>query len=533
MIGVIRKLSIYLVIMCLCCNNVGATNKQYCQNVLDWIYRDMAMENMKLSYERALYKMLLGMQVASKNLNKANHNPTLFTRITNLLRGINHKYESEIKPQQRSLIESWSDVSRGSEHGDQSIKDLMLQWRKLQKDSPKLFKGLDREFYLDEWDEFSAEILDNLKNIPVKDQKLQNKLKYLQEQAAQSTRGILAPPNHYEPEQLENEIDSTQRKLMETLKENVLGNLDEYQDYCSEDELALLLKENNYVCPFVDNASGPLDLSEKLANIKAVLAKGDLLKKERPEELIPVEEFKYKTSSEPNSTFCYRDMELVKYIVIHHTATSSKMSPEQLNGMHLNNTSHGEPWYMIGYNYLVSSSYDGASAKAPKIIRGRAENVQGAHAGGWYKDLNTVYDWRFYQKRNVRCGNPQVGFKTKHALSQTNENFEVNANLISMGIAVVGNYSESYQEEVDGIQIPKNIMPDKKDVLTPGKVDAIARLACDIQSRQPKIRTIVPHSFFVRTECPAEIKNFLGQIAQKAQDYGCNFEVKYEQKEKK
>ncbi len=76
-----------------------------------------------------------------------------------------------------------------------------------------------------------------------------------------------------------------------------------------------------------------------------------------------------------------------KYIVIHHTATSSG-SVESINASHLKNKDKsGNPWLGIGYHFVIGNGDGMSDGAIEPTFRWRTQ-IQGAHAGSTNKDYN-------------------------------------------------------------------------------------------------------------------------------------------------
>jgi hypothetical protein len=76
-----------------------------------------------------------------------------------------------------------------------------------------------------------------------------------------------------------------------------------------------------------------------------------------------------------------------KYVVIHHTATSSG-DVDSINLSHLKNKDkNGNPWLGIGYHFVIGNGNGMTDGAIEPTFRWRTQ-IQGAHAGSANKDYN-------------------------------------------------------------------------------------------------------------------------------------------------
>ncbi|MGE5194258.1 MAG: peptidoglycan recognition family protein [Deltaproteobacteria bacterium] len=76
-----------------------------------------------------------------------------------------------------------------------------------------------------------------------------------------------------------------------------------------------------------------------------------------------------------------------KYVVIHHTATTSG-SVESIHAAHLKNKDkNGNPWLGIGYHFVIGNGDGMPDGAIEPTFRWRTQ-IQGAHAGSSNKDYN-------------------------------------------------------------------------------------------------------------------------------------------------
>lgn len=224
------------------------------------------------------------------------------------------------------------------------------------------------------------------------------------------------------------------------------------------------------------------------------------------------------------ATFCKRDPEVVDTIVVHHTATSERTTPEEINEMHLNRNTGGEPWYMIGYNFLVSQ--DSYTSSNISYTQGRPVEAAGAHAGGSIVPSKETKD--LIDKTEISCGSYTNGFETL-PMNTKIINGKINANQTTFGVAVIGNYAPKKYVKKGGVILienetgynPKGKIRYPSDAVLRG----VAKLSCEIQKKYPRVKKFKPHQFYKQTECPGSVKQRLSKLVQFAKEFSCDFSL--------
>ncbi len=214
------------------------------------------------------------------------------------------------------------------------------------------------------------------------------------------------------------------------------------------------------------------------------------------------------------ATFCKRPPEMVDTIVLHHTATSSGASPQDINRMHLNEGTPGDPWYMVAYSYLINGAYPGANSPDNAVYEGRPLDIVGAHAGSNIFVPMDNNQRRLWAEGKITCGGENLPFSVNPSLVNGNT---IKANVTTIGISVIGNYAPR--------SISNPLGYGRNSVRNPSSatLDNIARLSCQLQKKYPNMKTIKWHGQYHSTECPGTIKNFIGQIKARARGIGCEF----------
>lgn len=231
-----------------------------------------------------------------------------------------------------------------------------------------------------------------------------------------------------------------------------------------------------------------------------------------PLELIPIQHPDYPRNS--RASFCRRPVDMVDTIVLHHTATSSVASAQDINRLHLNEGTAADPWYMVAYSYLVGAAYTGDSRPINSVFEGRPLDIVGAHAGSNVFLPMTETQRQIWDSGQVVCGREGGEFSINNSLVQQGR---IKANVTTIGVSVIGNYSPRTAANPLGYNRSRPRLP------SVGTIDMIARLSCQLQKKYPNMKSIKWHSQYHSTECPGTIRNVVGQIKSKAKGYGCDF----------
>ena len=525
----IRTFSLILVL-----GLVSPTKADYeqCKAVLDWIYRELTLNNLEKSYERAMDKMLLGLYTVNKNTESKNKYKPQMAQIFNSLKSIDPKLETFIS-KNKSINRNFLWWRLPENHLKiETLQSVFKEWHTLQTKEPVLFKGLSDKYLIDNWDLFTIDILSNLSKYNFTNKNLKKNLEQLGEELKSSSSDILKGKD-FKLKSLLDSINSTQFELVRALNDDYSDILYDYRNVCSKEEMNIVLSQENTVCPLPSSNQAIQDLGLKLNELQKTIAKTDLLNNneitinltENP--LVPIHILDYKVSSHPKVTFCKREPELMNMIVIHHTQTKSKATPHDINRMHLNKSTDNDPWYMVGYNYLISESFQGASPSTPKVFQGRPPEYQGAHAGGKKFKLNKD-EKEFFKGKTITCGG-----KTEFILDKARQESGLKGNFRSYGVAIIGNYTPVSFEEIAGVATPTNLLAGKQQIPSQATIDAIAKLSCDIQNKNKRVKTIVPHSYFKSTDCPGNLLDILVQVKEKANELGCTFTIETKRRDGK
>lgn len=498
--------------------SIGSTEN--CRNILNWIYRDLTLNNLDKSYDRLMNKFLIGLlHVQNISKNQYDYNAEM-TRVFNTLKSIDKDFETTLEANGTSWITNI--FLQSPKLTPSTLNSVFDAWRDFQRTSPDMFAGLDQKYLLDDWDKLTVDTLSVVSQYNFKNSNYKKRLEILAKNLSIEQTNVLNG-ERINLDALESQIELTEKELFSALGEGYQQAMNEYGEVCTTEDLSLLVNKHQYSCPLRVPAQN--DLSLEIAKLGSLIDESELMMMKKPTLKIgdstEVELTEYEKNDDPKTSFCLRSPELVSMIVIHHTETSNTSTPQILNQFHLDR--FGDPWYMLGYNYLVSETYKPGEIS---VIQGRPPNMKGSHAGGFTAKLSEK-QFNMYRGKTVLCGNRKSGFKETPVLSQTNAEGGISGNLISYGIAVVGNYAPLKWETIDGLETPENIYAlSTEEIEVPDNiVKKVATLACDLQKENKNIKTIVPHQYFKATKCPGSIIKRLNQIKELANSQGCQFEV--------
>ncbi len=229
------------------------------------------------------------------------------------------------------------------------------------------------------------------------------------------------------------------------------------------------------------------------------------------QDLIQVERVEYKRN---DTSFCTRPVEMVDTIVLHHSETPSTSTPEFINQLHLVRGTPADPWYMIGYSYVLNAPYPGETGPRARMTEGRPLEIVGAHAGSSAFVPMDEVQLRLWDEGKIVCGKEGGLFKVDPAQLRDGK---IKANVTSIGLVVVGNYAPFSREN------PNGYSPSNPRYPTANTIDMLARMSCQLQRKYPRMRYIKWHSYYHATTCPGNIKDFIGKIRAKSKEYGCEF----------
>lgn len=518
---------------------VAPSSDENCKNLLQWIYRDFTLNNVDLSYQRLMQKLLISIHHANE-YNK-NSNKRSLNRALDEMKNIDKNFESILRtPTRYKYPPFWRAI-----FGDNSIQELpptsisqaFQTWKALQATNPEYFANMDPKYKLDEWDNQTIEILGQLSNYDFDDHNFRDELEEISKNMNQAKSEILNG-QEFSVEALETSIQQTNEEVIAALIESYEDNTNEFATICSRTELDIFIANNNLVCPVPKKDFGVTEIQSQLNNLRLIINNTGLLNNERPivstdvppppadtlDEL--VQPLTYRTSPDRRATYCKRPPEMATMLVLHHTGVSKYINPYEINEAHINDPTHSEPWHMIGYNYVISDNFLNGTPELPQVFQGRPIDRKGAHAGGYTNRLKSS-ERQFYRQFPILCGNEQIGFTPSTIREQMDSSGGISGNLASIGIAVSGSFTPVRIRNIAGVAVADNINRDRASLPTQAQVERVATLACSIQKKYPNVKKIVPHNYFKSTDCPAALILYFNQIKRLAAQKGCDFKVAF------
>lgn len=499
-------------------------NYDSCKGLFDYLYKELTINTLDLSLDRSYKKLLLGLyHVHDKTNNKYSIKPKM-TKLFNKISKIDAELAKKIKNNDTTFITNL--LTMDSTDDNSQLSKVFQEWYQFQFSSPELFEDLPEKYQIDSWDLKTIELVNKASSFQFSHKEYGKHIKKLAN-AIKSQKESILKKNKFDSNFLKQSLDKSHKNIVKRLKENMQETFKDYGHLCNEKSYEILKQLGEISCPINEDFNSPNLISKELLSLankvsEPVLRSGYPLLDEKNNP-IDSKNLIYQVSPSANATFCMRPPEMVSTIVLHHSATNKDITPYEINSMHLNNGSPDDPWFMFGYNFMVSSHFEGSSKKMPKVFNGRPDYMKGAHAGGYTKKL-TDEEKAFYDTQIIRCGNTDIGFTEMKATEQINAEGGISGNLVSFGVLVPGNFAKPKVRMIDGIPIVESSY--KQDQINHAELLKVAKLSCEIQKKYPRVKKIVPHSYFKpSTECPGDIIDELENIAKMAKNFGCHFEV--------
>lgn len=227
------------------------------------------------------------------------------------------------------------------------------------------------------------------------------------------------------------------------------------------------------------------------------------------------------------ATFCTRPVDMVDTIVVHHSETRNTDTPQKINEYHLVRGTASDPWYMVAYSFLIMAPYENETTPPAKAYVGRPIEIVGAHAGTNVFVPMSEHQKSLWAKKQIKCGT-----KTRQVYDPSLvKNGKIKANVTTIGMVVIGNYSPWSPSNPNGQFVMRNgkAVPEAREP-TAELIDTYARLSCQLQKQYPKITKLSYHNNYHPTSCPGtlQFKRGMEAIQLKAREYGCEFETVWE-----
>ena len=502
---------------------------QNCRQLLNYIYRDVTLKNMRLSLERLNKKMTLAFVAALRSSHSEGKSlrsdPDLLSLFESMKK-IDPDFERHLQnnaPYRSYNFWSFLPFARAP------IKIIAYQegvsaWKDLQKKRPELFSGLEDRHLLDEWDLKTAHLLQSHASLKVDDGELAAQVEALGKQYQNNLQNISAGVSTDYQEALSDtkqKVDELHQAFNGSAKDLFWQSLNDFQHVCSKDGMARLLKRDSLACPYVEPESSAEKLSGQLREISQIVG-ADLVNNARAPEAAPespiVDIVPYRFANiNYEGSFCKRPPELADTVVIHHSASSDTDSPQTLHDLQIMMRENSpSPWYMIGYNYLVSSP----PGQETTVFEGRGAEMKGAHAGG-FVNLDQVDPpvRELLKNSEIKCGWNTDGDSAhtidvldKDSMRQNEKYLRqgfVSGNVTSVGILVIGNYAP----DLLGTSINPGGYPSNGPIRYPSDnvLRTTAKSVCRLKSEShPNLRKLTDHNYMKIKKALADGNSAIG-----------------------
>jgi hypothetical protein len=565
-----RKIFLFILSYSLMFNSYGAVNNQDCQDVLNWIYKELTLNNLDKSVERLNKKLQASFLYALKNSENSNlklkDNPELVSLFESLQK-IDPDFESYLEDHNPyRKYKSWSWWWWNSvDTEDYSYKEITQKWIDFQKKNSQLFYDMPNDLKLDEWDITTSDILDKVQATNIVNPEQKEKFQALASQYNKNLQELIKPKGQNIFGQIletKKDVDDIHKVMGELIKEIYNNNIDEFESLCAESDLLNLLSKDSLVCNINDVPGSDLSntLSLKLKDLSDVVNSDFINTIQKPtlpiitvpEELEPeIKPHDYDNVNYAGS-FCLREENIVDTAVIHHTATSNDFSPQDINDTQVvahendvNSNGDPDPWYMIAYNYAITSDYNSNNAT---VHQGRPDKMKGAHAGGYVnvdqldpvvqnlvKDYNFICGYNRDQDSEHIIDERDKATEKKYK-KELKEGF-ISANMTSVGVAVIGNYMPDLIRTHNGYSPNPSGYPSNGPVRYPtdDALKKVGQLICKLKKEKyPNLRKITDHNFIKikkaladgtatnGTCCPGSVYYRMQKIKELAME-ACNF----------
>lgn len=509
---------------------IFAQSDTECENLFNWIYKDITLNNMSESVDVIKAKTMLAVITSLDNSQKIrlSKNQELLKHYKSLANNSELFLQMTANYRPLNRYKFWRPFSY-KKVKTLNFEQALHSWSKLQKENPKLFKGLDKKYLINDWDLIAVQKLNKLDAFSEVESELAKELNLVLSKIKKETEYDITINNIHS---LRSRVNQMQKNIYNNIKDSYDKYISEFSSLC--DDSQEVYKKHMNKCNLINTSS--LTVNEKLNKFSDLFNSIAVMKSQKPQNREPsvvtppkvdpladliINKVNYKTSKNKNATYCIRDKKALSGITIHHTATPPSWSPQDINKFHLNRSTAGDPWYMIGYHYLVNS-------KSTTVSEARPLDYSGAHAGGYDAPLDSV-EYDRIKDLKVTCAHTKKQHKKQrpHPLSDDfNSNGQAKGNVTTVGVALIGNFETKYKSTVSGVTLIKNPSKIIKRA-SPEAIIKVAKLACKLQKENPTIKVIRPHSYYHSTNCPGSVIADLNKVSSLASEYGCSFDVEY------
>lgn len=553
--------------------NTPSEQDKNCQEFLDWVVKEFTVQNLEKSYERVTNKLLLAFFTLYKETNRSTFRQMSkkkeFTKLASELKKLDPDFEKYLRSHKPYKFYS---RFMNLPNFQKNLLSVVKTWKDLQSSHPLYFDQLDKKYHLDDYDLATSKLLDQVDQIDHSGLLDHARLKALKDNFLTPDEIIKTPSIdivNYQ-EQLKKLIEQGQIDILKSGNKILSNELEEYQDLCNLNQVNDFLSRNNISCPILNETNDFLLIQENLNQLSEAIDVNSLSLISKPSvpdvsdsnsSPVPIltedDIINENLRSNSGAIRCKRSPEIVDTVILHHTATPNYQSrvvgpesnprlepildpngnkilytPKVINKKHLDNVSnHTDRWMMLGYHYLINGEYDPNSSAPPKIYSGRPNDIQGAHAGGFTGEESSQTKLSAETKKRIIDLGVECGPEGNLSPMDEREIFpnrtprgrrtsgQVNANLTSVGVAIIGTYAPkfTYSSDLDRY-VPTNSFgynPGNKRYPTPQTIESVAKLICHLKTTDfPNLKYIRPHKMYKAggTACPGTVSEKINDI---------------------
>lgn len=505
-----------------------------CRELLSYIYKDVTLKNMANSLERLNQKMLVAFLSAIKNGKSAQLSPSEKAKLKSLLKSL-----EKVDPDLKHFLQEESANATASLALDSNAKKklyprMIKEWMALQKAKPELFKDLNKQHKIDEWDIRTSELLQGYSDYKISDPLLSSHIAELANQYSENLQNLYDIPSSgalgatplpsygvsLSLNKTQLKIESLERAFNSSAQKIFWASLDDFKDACALGDLNAFMEENNLSCPYRSPDAANLELDEMFDSMANIIS-SDFMEESSPDfvktarskpNYIDVVPYQFQNINY-DGNFCERTPALAETVVIHHSATSSKETPQELHDLQVvtherdrDSAGNPDPWYMIAYNYLITAPYQGSAKESEVVVyQGRSDQMKGAHAGASI-NINQLDQGtqELLETEEIKCGwnrdqDPahsidEVSSRSMDQMRNQIRQGYISANITSVGVLVVGNYAP----DIIGRSANPGGYPANGPVRYPSEelLRSSAKLICKMRSENyPNLRKITDHNY--------------------------------------
>ncbi len=279
----------------------SAAREESCRKLLDYIYKELTLQNMDKSVKRLNYKMVLALAQVLRNVDERRLNLRRNPEVLSLVESM-ADIDSSLAPwldqnAQYRKYQFWNFLPfNRPDYKKVSYQRIIKKWKDLQSRRPSLFEGLEKKYLLDGWDLKTSNLLENYSALEIAGHELQSSLEELAERYAKNLKeidgGRRAPALALH--QTKASVDRLHENFNKEAGKIVASALDNHSSACSSEEFHSLLSRENLSCPVARPESAAEEFSGHLQSLSKVIS-AQLINSAAPpaKKLLPKESWKF------------------------------------------------------------------------------------------------------------------------------------------------------------------------------------------------------------------------------------------------